>query len=434
MKLSVLIISLFFGFSLNAQYNWQITILDTLPEPTANNAVCEGFVNGERFVYSFGGIDTTKTYSGIHRKSYRYNVSTNHWEVLPAIPDTLGKIASAASYIDGKIYLIGGYHVLANGSEISSNKLHIFNTSTNSWEADGQNIPFPIDDHVQCKYKDSLIYVVSGWSNTGNSNKVQIYDVYNNTWSQGTEVPNNSFYKHFGASGYIVEDTIYYAGGVSGQTSFTARTYMRKGVIDPEQPNTIQWSLLDDLPSEPLYRSACTGYQNTIFWIGGASVAYNYDGIAYNGTGGVEPNQRILHFNSETNKVLDNLNFPLNLMDLRGVAKIGGGNWIVAGGMDTSQVVSNATYLLHNPNYSGILNGKLPPFFNVYQSDNEFIVDTEFAGSVDVYNINGKLLYSGYKLLADLVISKDKLKDDLLIFIFDDGSNVPVFQKVIMVK
>lgn len=434
MKFSALIISLFIGLNLSAQFNWQITILDTLPEPVSNNAVCEGFVNGERFVYSFGGIDSTKIYSGIHRKSFRYNVSTNHWETLPSIPDTLGKIASGASYIDGKIYLIGGYHVLPNGTEVSSNKIHIFNTITNSWESDGQNLPFPIDDHVQCKYKDSLIYVVSGWSNTGNSNKVQIYDIYNDSWMQGSEIPNNSQYKHFGASGYIVEDTIYYAGGVSGQTSFTARSYMRKGVIAPDQPSIINWNLLEDIPNQALYRSACTGYQNTVFWIGGASVAYNYDGIAYNGSGGVEPNQRMLHFDVETEQTSDNLNFPLNLMDLRGIAKIGGGNWIVAGGMDTSQVVTNATYLLHNPNFSGILNGNLPPYFNVYQNENSFVVDTEFAGSVDVYNINGQILFSGYKLLADLIIPKDHLRENMLVFVFDDGSNVPVIQKVIKVN
>ena len=66
-------------------------------------------------------------------------------------------------------------------------------------------------------YKDSLIYVVTGWSGSGfsgtNVANVQIYNPANDTWSVGTPVPNTNQYKAFGASGIIVEDTIYYFGG-----------------------------------------------------------------------------------------------------------------------------------------------------------------------------------------------------------------------------
>jgi hypothetical protein len=88
----VLFLSIFcFGFSF-AQYNWDWTELDTMPERIANNAVCEAKVDGNRFVYSFTGIDTSKIYSGINLKTFKYDVSANEWSALADVPDTLGKM------------------------------------------------------------------------------------------------------------------------------------------------------------------------------------------------------------------------------------------------------------------------------------------------------------------------------------------------------
>ncbi|MDX1445073.1 Kelch repeat-containing protein [Lishizhenia sp.] len=434
MKLFITVLLILLTGFVKSQNAWQITTLDNMPMATSNNAVCEGFINGERFVYSFGGIDTSKMYSGIHRKSFRYNVSQNHWTEIDEVPDTLGKIASAASYVHGKIYVIGGYHVFNNGTELSSNKVHIYNPETEAWEADGAPIPYPIDDHVQTTYKDSLIFVVGGWSNTSNVPHVQVYNVFTNSWSQASQLPNDAFFKSFGASGYMVDDTIFYAGGVSDNGGFVARKYMRKGVLQNGNPLDIVWTQMDDLQGDALYRSACSGYQNTVFWIGGSGVAYNYNGMAYNGSGGVEPNNRIIHYQSSDQNLMELNTSLLNVMDMRGIAKLGGGNWVVAGGMDTAQVVSNKTYLLHNPNFSGILNGVQPPYFNVKQLENHFEIETEFAGSVKVYDANGRLLYTNYKLLADLLIEKSSLTQGFLLFLFDDGSNVPVTQKIISIN
>lgn len=346
------LVSLFlilWSFSTQAQFNWTWTELDTLPFRTANNAVCEAIVNGEEFVYSFGGIDATKLYSGIHQRSFKYAVATNAWSEIAPLPDTLGKIAKGASFVNGKIYILGGYHVLSNGNEVSSNRVHIYNPSTDSYEADGTPIPLAIDDHVQAVYKDSLIFVVTGWSNTANRPEVQIYDTYLDQWQAGTSVPNDNFFKAFGASGTIIGDTLYYHGGVSGSFSFVARTYVRKGFINPNDPTDILWEQLDDAPGEAGYRSACSSAGNTVFWVGGAPTAYNFNGIAYNGSGGVNPSARILHFTLHNYQYADEVSEPYGVMDLRGIAKLSNNRWIICGGMDTNQVVSNRTFLLENP-------------------------------------------------------------------------------------
>ncbi|NVK65480.1 MAG: hypothetical protein HWE22_12890 [Flavobacteriales bacterium] len=381
----------FASFSTFAQFNWTWTELDTMPFRTANNAVCEAVVNGEEFVYSFGGIDVTKQYSGIHQRSFKYAVSTNTWSEIAPLPDTLGKIAKGASFVNGKIYILGGYHVLSNGNEVSSDRVHIYNPTTDSYETDGAPIPIPIDDHVQAVYKDSLIFVVTGWSNTANRPEVQIYDIYFDQWQVGTSVPNDNFFKAFGASGTIIGDTLYYHGGVSGSFSFVARTYVRKGFINPIDPTDITWEQINDAPGDAGYRSACSSAGNTVFWVGGAPTAYNYDGIAYDGSGGVNPSARILHFNLYDYQYSDEVSEPYGVMDLRGIAKLSNNRWIICGGMDTNQVVSNRTFLLENPSVSvGELNPNDPLTIS-YFSD-RVLIDLHQNSSAQLYSIEGALI------------------------------------------
>jgi N-acetylneuraminic acid mutarotase len=341
--------------SLHSFSQWQWTQMANMPMRTANNAVAEHLsITGQSFLYSFGGIDSTKIHSGIHQRVFEYNVLSNSWLEKQSIPDTLGKIAMGASNVYGKIYLMGGYHVLPNGNEISSNRVHIFNPNLGTFEADGAPIPVPIDDHVQCVYKDSLIFLVTGWSQNTNKVDVQIYNPFLDQWQAGTSVPNSGLYKVFGASGYIIGDTLYYLGGATTGLNFPAQSTMRKGYINPNDPTDITWSTMPSAPGGASYRSACSGTGNEVFWVGGSSVSYNYNGIAYNGSGGVSPENRILHLSSIGNQYQNFNSQPFGVMDLRGIGKFTNNRFMICGGMDSNQVVSNRTFLLENTTLSTI--------------------------------------------------------------------------------
>ena len=64
-----------------------------MPERVSNNAVTVATVNGVPYVYSFSGIDSTKSCDGDHLRSFRYNTESNEWERIADLPDGLrGKI------------------------------------------------------------------------------------------------------------------------------------------------------------------------------------------------------------------------------------------------------------------------------------------------------------------------------------------------------
>lgn len=381
------------------------------PEAITNTAICGAKAsNGKEYAFVFGGIDNTKIWSGIHKRCYRYDIGANTWEAIADLDDTQGKIASAASVVKDTVYIIGGYYVASNGNETSSNKVHRYNVNTNTYLSNGTNIPVAIDDHVQAVWRDSLIYVVTGWSNTANVPNVQIYNPSYNTWQVGTPVPNDNFYKAFGASGIIIGDTIWYQGGASMGTNFPATSYLRKGVIDPLNPSSITWSYTDLGASCVSYRTACTrllywDQAKIPFWIGGSSKSYNYNGIAYDGSGGVIPRDSVVSLKGVVGIDISigfsspsGLNIP---MDLRGIAtNIGHGGSdcvdanIIIGGMNSNQeVIANKTVWLNNcgsikkeDKYSNIL-------FPNPTSNTINLKNIEFNSNLSIASIDGSVVF-----------------------------------------
>ena len=320
--------------------------LANVPERVSNNAVTTAEVGGTPYVYSFSGIDSTKDCDGDHLRSFRYNTSTDIWELIPDLPDNLGgKIAAGASTVKNKIYIIGGYHLASNCGETSSQKIHVFNPETNAYEADGAPLLRAIDDQIQAVWRDSLIYVISGWSNTLNVVNVQIYNPEEDEWNAGTFVPNSSNWRVFGASGTIIEDTIYIAGGAGNWngSNFPATQFFRKGIINPEIPTEITWEGASETMARG-YRMGVSDFEGKALWIGGSEETYNFDGIAYNGSGGVAALDRITIYDPSLGQLDQLFGYIPPIMDLRGVAKISSTEFIIAGGMVTNQEVTNKTF------------------------------------------------------------------------------------------
>lgn len=320
--------------------------LADMPIAVTNNAVCGVTINGEDYVYSFGGLSSGKTYKDITLRSFRLKISANMWEEIDPLPDTMGKIASAASVLKDKIYIVGGYHVFPDGHEKSSAKVHVYDPASNKYLEDAQDIPTPIDDQVQAIWKDSLLYVVSGWSDSLNVGLVQVYEPTQNVWQYGTSVPDVYSYSVFGSSGVIVGNELYFAGGAGNRKNknFPIQSYVRIGRINPGNALEIVWNTTA-IEAAGIYRPGAMAYSGQPAWLNGADLSYNYNGVAYTGPK-VEPLAQLLVFDKATKTLRKaHLEVP-RVMDLRGVASFED-YFVVAGGMLAQQRVSNKTFLTY---------------------------------------------------------------------------------------
>ncbi len=114
-----LILSVFLiHYSAHSQTAWTWEPLQNMPVPASNNAVAYGSDDLYDYVFSFGGIDTTKIQSGINSRAFRYTIGTDSWEEIAPLPFSQTNIASGASTVKNKIYIIGGYHVNLGGGEV----------------------------------------------------------------------------------------------------------------------------------------------------------------------------------------------------------------------------------------------------------------------------------------------------------------------------
>ena len=337
------ILFLLFPFILPAQ-TWDITEIGTVPEGVSNNAVAAATIDDTVWLYSFSGIDNSKSSGGIHGKAWRFNTETGVTETLPNLPGGFGKIAAKASRIGNIIYIIGGYRVLSNGSEITSPAIHRFDVDANAYLVDGTETPIPVDDHVQAIWRDSLIFLVTGWSNTTNVPNVQVYTPNTDSWQAATSIPNNNNYKSFGASGTIIGDTIFYFGGASATfpsgNPFPIQQWIRKGVINPNNPADISWSIMATNPNSVGYRTAATQVNDQIFWIGGSEITYNFDGRAYSNGQVVSPANRSLGFEPSTGELTSEF-FPSIPMDLQSLGEESDSVKYIWGGMVENRLVSN---------------------------------------------------------------------------------------------
>lgn len=265
----------------------------SLPEPLTNAAISGYNKDNEAYIYTFGGLDSTLKWSGIHRRCYRINAQDSS-EVLrlPDLPDTLGKIAASATRIGTKSYIIGGYHVYADGSEKSSKLVHEFDLLGDTFTTKIIELPLPIDDQVQASWNDSLIFIINGWYDSTNVRYTQIYNPKENSWKIGTPMPLNMI-PAFGATGTIIRNTIYVQGGArSDRNFFPAMNLYYTGEINPNNPTDIAWTAHGTADTNSTYRSAIYALGESRYAplvIGGSKRSYNYNGVDYQLNTLVEP-------------------------------------------------------------------------------------------------------------------------------------------------
>jgi len=206
-------------------------------------------------------------------------------------------------------------------------------------------MPVPVDDATALVYQDRYVYLVSGWHNDGNVNLVQAYDTQTGQWQQASPFLGNPV---FGHAGGIVNNTMVICDGVSvtphndKRRSFAAETACFKGVIDKQNPLKIDWRTLDHPTGTARYRMAAAGDEatNKIYFVGGSTNPYNYNGIDYNG----EPSNAdsaIWTFDiAEETWVISKTEAVAPTMDHRGLIDING-TWVTIGGMLGAQRVTS---------------------------------------------------------------------------------------------
>ncbi len=314
--------------------------LPPLPLPVTNAAVASGTIDGSMWVFSALGIDSTKRWSGITQRASAWNSASGVWRALPDVPGPVGRLASTAQVVRGRLYLFGGYSVDSAGGEKSIAAVDIYDPRTNTWSR-GADTPLAVDDAISGVYRDSLVYLVSGWHDTGNVQAVQVYDVVRDAWFDATPITGPGV---FGHSGGLTGNTIVYVDGAvkqDGAVKYRLEPQVWVGTIDTARPERISWARGPTHPGPALYRAAVGACGRTIVFAGGTDNPYNYNGIGYDGVPSRASNA-VLAFDMRSKRWSRSGTMGTPSMDHRGLSFVGASGWAV-GGMQRGQRVSAAT-------------------------------------------------------------------------------------------
>ncbi len=340
-------IALVLPASLSSQATVQWEQAPPLPMRLANTAVAALQVDDTCLVYAFMGIDSSKSGNGVSARAFCFNTRTERWREISSVPGK-GRLAAAAQPLHGRVYIFGGYIVNPDGSETSSAAVDIYDPVSDSF-SHGADAPVAVDDQVCAVWRDSLVYNVSGWSNTRNVDNVQVYDPRRDSWRQATRIDGPGL---FGHAGGIAGDVIVYLGGVrinGFNGSFEASNEAWAGRIDRDDPLSIAWERLPAQPGQGKYRAAALGIGKRVIVSGGTLNPYNFNGIGYNGDP-AEPDPLTFAIDV-TDLSYEALSpNPRPTMDHRGLARCGL-NLYSVGGFEAGQRVTNRVAILRTDGF-----------------------------------------------------------------------------------
>lgn len=343
MKLAVLLVAL--AAALLAED------LPPLPAPVSNNAVTAVRVSGTTLVYSFMGLGPEMKWNSISNASYALNLKYNKWTTVRPAPGSarLGAVAASAQE---QVFLIGGFVPDRSGLEAVVPDLAVYDPVGLRWYR-GPDLPTPVRDAVAGTAKDRYIYVIGGLAKTGPTNAVQIYDVQDQHWLEGTPFPGTPVFGHAGA---VFDDAIVYVDGVKKNTPGAKPAYIISdecwlGRLDKHDPKKIQWSKLPPHPGAPGYRMAGGGSDrdSKAYFAGGSQAIYDYKGIGLDGKP-AEPLAQVFAYDLRGNKwqiISDKL--PNPTMDHRALVATPDGLIVIGGMLAGPKVTANTTVLPKGP-------------------------------------------------------------------------------------
>ena len=350
-RLSFVVAALIIAFEATVSATASPIALPALPEPVSNNAVASVTIDDTQYVFSFMGLGEGKTHKDVHNRAWQLVINNTdkplQWQALPSVPSSLalkGRLASVAVGLNGSVYIFGGYTVDEDHNEISTPDVYKYAPVTGKYTLLAP-MPVPVDDATALVYQNRYVYLVSGWHNDGNVNLVQVYDTQTGQWQQASPFLGSPV---FGQAGGIVNNTMVICDGVSvtphsdKRRSFAPETACFKGEIDKENPFKIDWRTLDHPTGTARYRMAAAGNEatNKIYFVGGSTNPYNYNGIGYNGEPSTADDAIWTFDIAEETWAISKTDAEAPTMDHRGLINVNG-SWVTIGGMMGAQRVTS---------------------------------------------------------------------------------------------
>jgi hypothetical protein len=209
------------GGQVGGSFTGNMEVFDTLANtwetlasmPTPRADLSAHIIDGK--IYLIGGKVYTSTdpYYTQTNINQVYDMDSNTWTTNASMPTAVQGYASTV--VGSRIYIIGGSKQSIGGIDSSINALQIYDTQTDTWTS-GKSLSVTSSYGAAVVTSGVIapakIYYVGGYSAGTFSNKTLIYDVSQDSWVDGPNMPTARAYLGLA----VVSDVIYAIGGFDG--------------------------------------------------------------------------------------------------------------------------------------------------------------------------------------------------------------------------
>jgi N-acetylneuraminic acid mutarotase len=187
--------------------------------PTPRSDMCASVVDGK--IYLIGGKNYWTADSTIYHEldvNEVYDPINDTWTTASSIPVPTFGYASAV--VNGKIYVIGGARQFSSSDNLTTiNSNQIYDVQNDTWN-NGAELPAPRSYAAAVATSGvtapQSIYVVGGFDEVDYTEIVQVYDPERNVWKDGTSMPTSRGYLGLA----VVDDVLYAVGGSDGENLY----------------------------------------------------------------------------------------------------------------------------------------------------------------------------------------------------------------------
>ncbi len=252
-------------------FGWSVQ--DPMPNYKYSGIVGSINENDDFQYYYISGRDETSLPTS---SNFSYNSKFETWEESTEIATPVW--FSAYETIKDNIYCFNGLLTNINVTSIN-HKTQIYDMKNDTW-TEGKPSPFRINGSASGTYKDSLIYLIGGNDQNGAyTNRVFIYNINTDKWDNGTSKPGTP---SRAIKGSIVGNKIVVSNGL-GANGRISETYV--GTIDVNDPTKISWKRVEDYPIKNLGLAAVYGIsnngQNFVIYAGGENGTNIFETFVY---------------------------------------------------------------------------------------------------------------------------------------------------------